>query len=351
MTEKTCEQQYQAERIKQAAGSIKKSAVLCFIVFALRLLALYMTCAGDECYMSKVWLICMMVLLFAIILAYPIICKLIDNCSYEIGRFIHIAICLVLNIAQISIPIAQVVARVESEYDRVTALALFLSISLHLASNVCREKLLSSVCLLNCLITFYFFAYNRSLADPVSSLLKFAFSIAFCLLTLYSNEDDRKSNFFLQWTLQRREEMYRRFLEALPIKVVIFSSDEGDIKYQNNYRLEVIRRSVLNGTIDSADEFNELMNRITNYKGDSLLSDFHRLMASPETRNPVITGEYFLKEEDMTRIISATLLGSSVLCEKGTMGIILEDVTEKRSQEEERNVNKYANALMCSLSQ
>eukprot|EP01022_Parablepharisma_sp_SALTPOND_P002016 TRINITY_DN1082_c0_g1_i1.p1 TRINITY_DN1082_c0_g1~~TRINITY_DN1082_c0_g1_i1.p1 ORF type:complete len:878 (+),score=34.20 TRINITY_DN1082_c0_g1_i1:175-2808(+) len=346
--ERICQDQYRLERIYQAINSIKRSAILCVILFVLRSYVLYATCPNHSCFGSELWLLSISVILIGFTFLCPFLSNLIQKYSLSTCRLVHVGICAFLSLVQVTLPIITVVTQISDEYDRASAITPFLSMSLYLATNVCREKMLAFLCLLNCLATFYYFVHSKAPLDFMGFTVRFLSGASFGVLMLFSNEDDRKANFLLRWMIEKKEQMYRHFLEALPIKVVIFGARDGDVKYQNDYQTEVLGHSILNDRINTAEEFMTLIRKIKNSKGETLADLIENF--SSQSQNPVFTGEYYLKESGKTRILSVTVLGPSLFFEKRTIGIMLDDITEKSALEEERNARKYANALLCSLS-
>jgi len=345
-----CKEEYELYRIKQAFKSIRSSAVLCSLLFIIRIIVLQVISKG-KAFESQLWLTFCIIFLIIIIFITPVLERLINNCTLFTARIIHYSVMPVLYLLQITIPLMMVVSKIKDEFDKASAIIPFISMSYYLAANIFRGKFKAAICVISCVYTFYAYVQSNIQVSILSMFVRYVSGVSFGLLLIFSNEDDRKSNFMLHWLIQKKEEMYRHFLEAIPLKVIIFSVPGCEVKYQNNYRVDVDGESILHNQLGSLQEFQSLVQMIKNSKGEPLSNIINQYLRQDSNLSSVFISEYHLKEHNQKgRVLNVTILGPSLFLKQEIMGIMLEDVTEKRALEEERNATKYANALLCSLS-
>jgi len=339
---------YESERLKQAIDKLKPCCGLISIGYLFR--STVFAILGKDFTASFLFRKLIISSIIGVVLAYlapPLLRWTFNRFSLQTNKYIHFMVCIMLCIVEVTLPISTAISSIVEDYDRGFTIAPFLAVALYLATNVCRTRILSIICLLNCYATFYFLVPKNATSD-IEYIMKICVSSFFAILLTQSFEQERKLNFMLRKTVERKEELYRRFINALPCKVVMYSPDHG-IRFQNDYRIPGYP-TLENSTHEFMDFCRKLKDFRNNSHLESKLIDI--MNSAGSLRNDAKPTEYSFQDSniDKTYTLNVSIFGPGMFDDSITVGIIFENITEKRLIEEEINARKYANALLCSLS-
>lgn len=276
--------------------------------------------------------------------------KILLHCSPFWKQTFHISYCIFFAFFFFGLPIIKGISEIEDDFFRGFSVAPMISLSMHMAMDLCRKKYLASLCLIGCYALVYIYVPTKSSTNSEFFINSFT-SALLGLMLLWKTEDTRKANFLLKKALAITNARYKYFLEALPLKVIIFSYQTG-ILYQNS--CQSLSESFVYKQIETNEEFSKLLKKLK-CKDNLPLEDQVLQMLSKEkdlaSENDIVKNiECTTEEADIFRIFRITILGSYLFEEDKTIGIMLEDITEKRLFEQEKNARQNATSLLYSLS-
>ena len=215
-------------------------------------------------------------------------------------------------------------------------------------------------------ISFYVYVFPHvSTEQAIKSGVRLLIAISFILLAIYLYLKENKCNYLLRQQLKREEARYRQFMDLQADSIVILSSSDLTLIYQN----PASKRGCLSVNEDSwAEKYSKMC--VIGDEERTLLQHIDVLAEGPreyigiegEARNlrrkscyreSYIDNEFRINEGvlgERGKLLNITLIGSHLFEEKGTIGVIIKDITEKRKYEENVIGNKYKTKIFNSLS-
>ena len=291
--------------------------------------------------------------IFGYIFAYvcpPICFKVLSSYPIIYSRVLHIFVCLFLGTVLVVIPTLSVVPKIEDHFFRGFNMISVTSLALYLAVSICKKSYLAYVSMI-CVYALYFFFVSMQNPNNIEFINKCAFSAIYTFSLIRNIEQRFFENFHLKISLAKKEALYRHFLEALPLKVIIYSAKNG-IQYQNKSRC--MHKIGVPEIIESKESFISLIKLFKGKDNNSLEQEVSAMYSKKEgshvSADDVKTFEYTINVGKKCRIFHITILGPDLFEEVETIGLMLEDITKEKQLEEEKNARKNSNLLLYSLS-
>ena len=236
------------------------------------------------------------------------------------------------------------IRKVEDDYLRGMLMSLPILVLFSLETFLFRDVIFAAAIQLLYLFLFFLFLNNKTPEYMLSSIISTLIISCFSVLGTYLFLKESKENYELRAKLLKKDLLYNQFMNSMKDSVVIYSMNDSII-FQNLASKSWINNcnwlNLCTTIKEASDHKRTLYFYLSSMLGDKQI---------PSDRKNYFDGEFELHSNSDYKLFEITVIGGELFEDKGTIAVIIKNITKKRKDDEERIAEKYKHTIFNSLS-